>query len=90
MKLSIRRTAQIELTLREAAVIQQVFNLARDTVDWQVQTTGMDGTNEISRLGMDVDDVLQCIDSFSNVYRAMQSEDEHCRAFDKTKLSQIT
>lgn len=90
MKLQIRRTAHIELTLKEAAVIQQVFALARDSVNWEAQVLGHDGTTEISRHGLEIDDVMQCIDSFSKVYAALHSDEEYARAFDKTKLIGIT
>ena len=89
MKLSFRRTAQLELTMKEAAIIQQSFFITQDHVDWEGLATGEKGPNGISRLGITAQEVGSCIQAFNKVYEAIASEDQHSRAFEETKLKAI-
>lgn len=86
MRLEIRRTAHVELSLKEAAIIQQAMFIAkRDHPDWQGLELGEDGPNGVSHLGISNEEIQTCKNAFDEVYKAVKSEDMHDKSFKATQ-----
>ena len=85
MRLEIRRTAHVELSLKEAAIIQQAkFIAKRDHPDWQGLELGEDGPNGVSHLGISIEEIQTCKNAFDEGYIAVKSEDMHDNSFKAT------
>ena len=72
MKLRIRRSTTVELSLNEAAILLQALEYASHHFEgWQNACPEWDWPNEVTSLGINKDDVQQCADSFKKVYDAI-------------------